>query len=383
MYNFINGYSAPDGTKKVFEMDFSLEISIEFISCANVQLTKSFTDLTGIKIAYPIWMTWNKEDGLNYTKAAISKLNAMILFGHGIVKTSIVWKSKSGRIYEIADTDIDCNDIEFRFEGLDVEACKLFWKPKWTLLRAESFKDSLISQFKDLGIDASYSFLKCADDQLSAQFYKATGLKSNKNLCLIVPSKTVHQFVDNNWIEVPNEILEVGITSKLKMGLWVATENSDVTIAWQSKSGRIYKMSDTDIDCTDIQFSFEKLETEKYIAQFYPEGQKLPFVLKNLPYELEVVRLNVDCTISITVEQGFENNRETIITALRDFTTKFNDASEKKSDDGEIVKNYLGRTEGDNMIAFEVDMSIAGFDYFKKLLKFIAKTAGISKVQIE
>lgn len=371
MLNTLLSFSGYDGAKKILSIYFDIEVSQEFLSCLDLKATKEFEASIGINVKPPIRMGWRQEDGFLYQRGIVSKMNANIYLKYGIVTVQILWQSKSGRIYEPADADIDCNDIQFWFEYLDAELCKNYLNPKWSLFNTESFKFDKVNEFKSLGIEASYEFLRCADVQLTALLIKQTALKFNGQVCFIIPS------------DRKVSVFQAGNISKLQLELSVYAYANPVTIQWQSKSGRIYLMNDTDVDCNDIEFSFESLETEKYIAQFYPKGQKLPFVLKNLPYELEVVRLNVDCTIFITVKQGFENNRETIITALQDFTTKFNDASEKKSNDGEIVKNYLGRTEGDNMIAFEVDMSIAGFDYFKKLLKFIAKTAGITKVQIE
>ena len=271
------------GAKKLFEMDFSLEISEQFISCMDVQLTKLFEKITAINVKPPVRLGWQEKKDFDYNKGSVSKMNVRIYFGYGSVVPWILWKSKSGRIYEIADTDIDCNDIEFWFEELDVDACRNFWKPKWTLLRVESFKDTVIADFKRHSIDASYQFLKCADDQLTPLFNKLTGLKSSMHLCMLVPSTTVlSDFVDNQPVHIPNPILEIGAVTKLKMNLCIIAFVNSVMVIWKSKSGRIYKMSDTDIDCNDIAFSFEYLNIPLYIEQFYPKGQKLPFVLSIL-----------------------------------------------------------------------------------------------------
>ncbi len=46
---------------------------------------------------------------------------------------TICWKSKTGRIYETSDEDIDCNDIEFWFEDLDVAKVHELLHPKQTI----------------------------------------------------------------------------------------------------------------------------------------------------------------------------------------------------------------------------------------------------------
>lgn len=370
MFNTLLAFSGYSGVKKVLLMDFSIEISETFVSCLDVQLTKDFETKTGIKVKPPIRMGWRQEDGFFYERGCISKINAKLYLKHGIAEVQILWQSKSGRRYELADTDIDCNDIEFWFEDLDAEMCKKYLNPTWSLFTTESFKFSYINDFKRQGIETSYEFLKCADERLTALFEKQTGLKVNSKLCLMVPTDKV--------LSVKNE----GDVSKLELILSVNAHSNPVVIVWQSKSGRVYKMNDTDIDCNDIQFNFEKLAVEKYIEEFYPKGQKLPFVLKNLPFELVVTRLNAECKLLLTVKEGYENNREHLITEVESFTEKFNAASEKKSDDGEIVQQCLGTPEGKATIIFDIDMSLAGFDYVKKLLKLLSKKEGITKVEI-
>jgi hypothetical protein len=49
-----------------------------------------------------------------------SKIAFYIYINHNWNPVTVLWKSISGRIYQLADTDIDCNDIEFWFEELDV-----------------------------------------------------------------------------------------------------------------------------------------------------------------------------------------------------------------------------------------------------------------------
>ena len=51
-----------------------------------------------------------------------------------LTKVTILWKSKSGRIYDLADTDIDCNDIELWFDKLDPLLCQKQMFPKEELV---------------------------------------------------------------------------------------------------------------------------------------------------------------------------------------------------------------------------------------------------------
>jgi hypothetical protein len=241
-------------------------------------------------------------------------------------------------------------------------------KTSTLFVNINSVQESLLFRYE---LNSSLEFLSCADNQLTKLFVLSTGLKPNKNICF---STSSHSSL--------KAILEPGEISKLNINLFINHNWNPVVVLWKSRSGRMYKIADTDVDCNDIEFSFEKLDTAIYIEQLFPKGQKLPFVLKDLPYELAVTRLNMDCAVLISVKDGYQNIREKIIKDLCDFTQKYNDASEKKSDDGEIVEKYSGSLEGTSAIVFEIDMSLAGFDYIKKLLKHLAKIEGVKKVEI-
>jgi len=220
-------------------------------------------------------------------------------------------------------------------------------------------------------IESSVEFWDCANAQLSALFIKQTGLKPGKNLCFSM---------SNHWIGQP--LIEPGHISKLNINLYVNHNWNPIVVLWKSKSGRIYKIDDTNIDCNDIEFWFDKLDTELYISQLYPGDQKLPFVIKDLPFELQVTRLNMDCSLLLTVQAGYEDKRETMITAVYDFIGKFNTASEKKDREEGVIHNSKGELQDNHIVAFDIDLGSVGFGFFKKLLNFLKKMEGIQKVEI-
>lgn len=131
--------------KKLFMMFYKIELTEEFINCADNQLTLLFEQLTGIKTIWPIRLSWSSERELGYEKGIVSKISAQLSLKYGFNQVAIKWKSNSGRIYLLHDTDIDCNDIKFWFEGLDPALCQHYWKPKWTLI---TFKDNYIEALK-------------------------------------------------------------------------------------------------------------------------------------------------------------------------------------------------------------------------------------------
>lgn len=108
----------------------NLIISRDFIVCGNTQLFYSFKNLTRIEPILlktsdgDIWtfkrimldgylISQGKKDSYSFIECTIGINNSFQI-------AKICWKSKTGRSYQTFDEDIDCNDIEFWFEDLDV-----------------------------------------------------------------------------------------------------------------------------------------------------------------------------------------------------------------------------------------------------------------------
>ena len=104
---------------KIFKENCNVTLSKEFIACADIQLTQDFLLHTGIKIGKYIGIGFSSKPFFFYNRGEVSKMHSFISINSYGNEVSINWKSKSGRIYETFDTDIDCNDITFWFEGLD------------------------------------------------------------------------------------------------------------------------------------------------------------------------------------------------------------------------------------------------------------------------
>ncbi len=155
---------------KEYRESQNLIISKNFIVCGNRQLFHSFRYLTRIE---PILLktsdgdTWAfKQIMLNGylisqgKKDSYSFLECTIGINNSYQIAKICWKSKTGRIYETFDEDIDCNDIEFWFEDLDVAKVHELLYPKQTIplaLRNLNYKLELINLNTNLEVVA---FLK-------------------------------------------------------------------------------------------------------------------------------------------------------------------------------------------------------------------------------
>lgn len=234
----------------------------------------------------------------------------------------------------------------------------LFLYPKYTLDR---FKN-------DYKLDLTSEFLSCADNQLSEIFIKKTGLKFSKNLCL-------------SWVNKNIFFYERGEVSKLPFSLYVNHNWNDIFICWKSKSGRIYEISDNNIDCSDIVFSFENLEVDLYVKQLYP-NQQLPFKISDLSYELIVTRLNLDATFKLSIKSQFIMEQDEITKSIYDFIDTFNSKSEKNNRKDGVIHNTKAIYEQQTII-LEMDLGSTGILFLKKFLKFLNSIDKFSKVEIE
>ena len=115
---------------KRFKELYNLDVSNEFLSCADKQLTPLFVATTSLKFGNNLCLSYASESLFFYTKEKVSKLLLNLYVNHHWNNLIIVWKSKSGKIYEPSDTQIDGDDIEFDFENLETDLYKNQLFPK-------------------------------------------------------------------------------------------------------------------------------------------------------------------------------------------------------------------------------------------------------------
>lgn len=352
--------------RTVLEVYYNVHMSPAFAACADKQLLGAFEKITKVKVKDGVILAWRQEDSFNYHKAQVSSITICILLKHGYSLANIAWQSKSGRIYDIADENIDCNDIEFWFEGVDPEFC---YKNMYPVRSLFTFLETEIESFnRKHDLPVSLAFLECADKQLSPFFEKTVGLKFNKHIDFSIGT-------DEHFAYVPDTI------SGLSMVLYINHNwNYDVFMVWKSRSGRIYKPGDTDIDCNDIEFGLEGLNPVLYQKQMYPKAE-LPFKLKNLSYQLVINRLNMDCVMEMKFKKDAPVNAEDIINSIDSFIDQFNEKSVKKNREDGVVHNWRHHTENDKLV-YEIDTGFAGPALMKKLLPFLSSLNCFEVVEI-
>lgn len=359
MFKFID-----PGWKKLLNLYFDLDVSNNFIECAFKKLTNAFIEQTGMgkgKLLQAV-LIWQKEDGLTYQKGTISKLSSHINLKYGKLAVFICWRTKSGHIYELNEEDIDCADLEFWFEGLEVEKCKHLLFPKWTLI---TFKDDFIEQLvKKTGINVSNEFIRCADVQLSGLFRKQTGLSFNRHIAL-----------SHDWTSY-----SPGPLSSFQCGLYINSFRNEIKICWKTVSGKEYELTDTNINCNDIIFWFEGLNTLEYYNQMFPDDP-LPFKLDEINYKLIVERLNVHCNLTMTVKESFTESYEGLLYKIDEYLAALNTKSLKKGWYDGVVHNWNRNYEGREII-YEIDWGSGSIELIKNLLIFLSKLDAVEQVRI-
>lgn len=311
-------------------------------------------------------LNWGPEETLLYSKEQLSSIDSRFLLPYGILPIKICWHSHSGRVYDIADTDIDCCDIVFELEGLDVAKMSHLIKPKWSLFTfPETTVDSLLWHNN---LRASTAFIKCADAQLSGQFEARTGIKINRHISITfsLGNERFHYQKDK--------------ISKLSILLYVNHNWNEMFILWKSGSGKIYDIADDNIPCEDIEFFFDdSFDALLYHKQLYPKVE-LPFNLKNLPFEVTVERLNIDCVITMTLKDNAVSQAEETVQKIDTCINDFNIKAEKNEED--VVHNWRAEVE-DNRIIYEMDTGFAGPEILKTLFRLLAKMNIFSKVTVQ
>jgi len=218
-------------------------------------------------------------------------------------------------------------------------------------------------------IDLSEQFVRCAAKQLRADLENKSKLKISKRVQMgSSPKGTL--IVD-----------EVSGISKIPYSIWIANHSNPVEVAWKSKSGRVYTMGDSDIDCNDIEFWFEGIDPALYLKQLYPK-EGLPFKLKPLSFELVITRICHDCVIEMHFKNDVQQNHDHIMDQIDTCIDTFNQKSEKAKKFVGVVHNWKRNVKNNQVLVYELDLGSAELIFFKHLLHFLSELDCFSKVEI-
>ena len=108
-------------------------MSAEFLTCAEKHLINDFEKKSGIKVNKHLSFAPPIKNEFTYVRSHVSEINLIFGVNHNSMNVLIKWSSHSGRIYEFHDKDINCKDIFFWFDNLDVALVHKYLYPKVSL----------------------------------------------------------------------------------------------------------------------------------------------------------------------------------------------------------------------------------------------------------
>ena len=225
----------------------------------------------------------------------------------------------------------------------------------------DSFNNKIFEEFK---FRFSEEFLKIGERKLLNFFLQHYKLKVDSRLICFSGLSDSTVFYSTEY-------------SYYKTSMYVNHNFPSVDVIWFSKSGRIYRTDDTDIDENDIEFAINGLEIDDLYKMLYPKT-KLPFTTKKFSFEVEVVRLNINMDIVL------HGSTQGAIEAA-DFFNKFNVFMGSFDDRDNPLGNVHNHrfTKENDIVTISLDMGSSGFAMLKKILSYLSKTHLFTKVVIE
>ncbi len=220
---------------------------------------------------------------------------------------------------------------------------------------------------REYQIEISEEFFKIADPQLRIDFESKTGLKINRHISMASPVDGV--------VTVENGI------SSVEFKIYVNHNWPFVKIKWASKSGKIYQTNDANIDPEDIQFWFEGIDAKLFHEMMFPNEQ-FPFKLKDLSFDLALIRLCQDACVSMQLVDGMEN-KDGIISAINDFIAQYNEKSEKAKRFVGVVHSWNTSFTNESTILLKMDLGSAHIIFYKHLLKFLSAKNCFKRIEID
>jgi hypothetical protein len=220
------------------------------------------------------------------------------------------------------------------------------------------------------GVYFSVKFCLFFSNNFESYFFENTGIKPSSKVQL-------GGFKQNNSIPM----YQVGQISKLNLVLWIMPEfMDDISFCWKSKTGNTIHTHDEDFDENDLQCWIENLNPGLYWKEVSSEKNNHPFIIKNLPYKLNVYGFGVHMVLQIFLSN--ENIANEIITKLSMVIEKHNIDSEFKNRKNGVVHNASAEVHN-NIINLKIDVGSAGVIFIKKLLGILVKYPQVTEVSID
>jgi hypothetical protein len=131
-YNFLYPSSNIESYIRFCEKQ-GLIISKEFLICAEEHLKNDFEKKCAIKLNKHLSIAPPLKNQVTYIKNQVSEINLNLGVNHKSINVTIKWSSHSKRIYQLHDKDINCLDVFFWFDSLDIAMLYKYLYPKVSL----------------------------------------------------------------------------------------------------------------------------------------------------------------------------------------------------------------------------------------------------------
>jgi len=383
-WHILKNYREYEILSNLFLQFYNTKFSISFLACIDEQLTSwllNFLSLENQQMdALQDCLYWEFNKPLNYRKGEISSIYAALSIVYIFRDLKIIWYSKTGKIYEPSDEIIDTQDIVFSIEGLDKELYLYYKFPDGTLYYPIYH---YINEFKvQLNLEVSVPFMQIANKQLTQDYIRITGIAKMDNVS-VSPLSAGFKLFFPDLISVYSK----GTVSSLAMlagAVDTVFMNKVVYLCWRSISGKIYDISDTEIDDNDIVFWFEGIDPMIIYNRLYPK-EPFPLKIKTPSFEFEYVRMEVDAQIDLYFKPEYSTIEETIIEDVDTFIqNKCMNSYIKinKQYEGRVHKFYKKQVENLHW-QYNIDTGSAGVYFVKKFVEYFNKKNCLQKMKIE
>jgi hypothetical protein len=231
-------------------------------------------------------------------------------------------------------------------------------------------KETYEEIWRDSNVFFSFAFCRFFANNVERIMLLECNLKASNKVSLSL-------FKQNN----DKPTYEPGEVSKLNIGLSILPYMShDLEFCWKTKDGSIVTTTDEDFDEENLICWINGLKPKIYWEQAYGKKTAHPFVIKNLPYELDVLDYGTDMSIRIDLSE-ISNSKE-IVNSIIDLIEQHNTKSLSSNRDLGIVHNSSYEIE-ENFINYRIDLGSAGLNFIKKVLRKLSKYPSITKVILD
>lgn len=221
----------------------------------------------------------------------------------------------------------------------------------------------------------SASFVKCANIQLSQQFEVLTGIKPSRNVGLVYDPMAPTDFEAGKLYT--KDVIS-GITLSINIRAYVFR----VFVMWDSVSGKIYDISDQNIDCGDLRFWFFRLEPLAY-RRYLNKQDTLPFQIPDCTYKLTVTEIGVNVVMVMLVKPERAAEVKDITDLIEEFLTGFNIPSRQKENDLRLHNWRYEWNPADHSLKYMIDTGMTGYRFFENFLNFLSEVNAFDSVTID